>query len=56
MRAATAIFVVVAVFHAVRLFSGWGVMVHTQIIPVWVSALGLAVAGFMAYTGYKFLK
>jgi len=56
MRAATIIFAVVAIFHAVRLFSGWGVMIHTFSVPVWWSFVGLLIAGFMAWTGYRFWK
>ncbi len=45
---AVAVFSLIAIAHLLRLFLGWEVSVVGFVIPVWWSALGLAVAGGLA--------
>jgi hypothetical protein len=56
MKVTTAIFAIVAVGHAFRVFNGWDVMVGPYDVPAWVSIVGVGVAGFLAWTGYKSIK
>ena len=56
MKVSTAIFTVVAIVHAVRVYQGWGVMIGPYAIPVWASIAGVLVAGFLAWTGYKMIR
>ena len=46
------IFSLVALLHALRLLRGWHVMIGDLSVPVWVSWLGLAIAGYLAYEGF----
>ena len=43
------IFAVVALFHLVRIYMGWPVMIGDWSIPMWVSWIGLVVAGGLAF-------
>jgi len=47
------IFSLVALLHALRLLRGWHVVIGDLSVPVWVSWLGLAIAGCLAYQGFK---
>ena len=42
------IFGLVALLHLLRLFFGWEVIFNGMVIPMWVSILGLIVAGGLA--------
>ena len=53
MKAATAVFSVVALFHALRLVMGWGAAIGGFEVPLWWSVVGLVAAGFLAWSGYK---
>ena len=53
MKVATAVFSVVAVFHALRLVMGWSVVIGGFGVPLWLSVVGFLVAGFLAWSGYK---
>lgn len=50
------IFLVVAVLHLTRIFVGWEASMGGWIVPQWISWAGLAVAGFLSYTGFCGLK
>jgi hypothetical protein len=52
-RLAFLLLVVVALAHLVRLFLGWEVIVAGYIVPAWMSAIGFAVAGGLAFLIYK---
>ncbi len=56
VKVSTVIFAVVAAFHAWRFFAGWGVAIYTFEVPLWWSIFGVAVAGYLAWSGYKFWK
>ena len=45
---AVAVFALVAVVHLLRLFAGWEVVVAGIVIPVWLSWIGLILAGGLA--------
>ena len=49
---AGAIFTIVAVLHLLRLLLGWEAAIGGWHVPVWFSWLGLALAGFLAYTAF----
>jgi hypothetical protein len=52
-KIASFIFGVVAVAHLVRLFVQFQVMIGSHIIPMWVSVLGIIVAGTLSYGLWK---
>jgi hypothetical protein len=39
------LFGVVALAHLLRLISGWPVQIGAQAVPMWISVIGLVVAG-----------
>jgi uncharacterized integral membrane protein len=43
------IFAVVALFHLVRIYMDWPVMIGDWSVPMWVSWIGLVVAGGLAF-------
>jgi hypothetical protein len=47
------IFAVVALFHLVRIYMGWPVMIGDWSVPMWASWIGLAVAGGLAFFGLR---
>jgi hypothetical protein len=50
---AAAVFSLIALGHAIRLFFGWHVKVENVAVPVWISWIGLAVAAYLAYQGFR---
>jgi len=50
---AAAVFLVIALGHAIRLLFGWHVTVENVVVPVWTSWIGLAIAGYLAYQGFR---
>ena len=46
---AIAVFILVAVMHLLRLIYGWEATVNSVVIPLWVSVIGLLIAGALAY-------
>jgi len=47
------IFAVVALFHLVRILTEWTVIIGDWSIPMWVSWIGLVVAGALALLGLR---
>jgi hypothetical protein len=45
------IFALLALFHLLRIYMGWPVVIGGWTIPMWLSWLGLVVAGSLAYIG-----
>jgi hypothetical protein len=39
---------VIAILHALRLVYGWQITVAGDVVPMWVSGVGLLVAGVLA--------
>jgi hypothetical protein len=50
---AAAVFLLIALGHAIRLFFGWHVTVESVVVPVWTSWIGLPIAGYLAYQGFR---
>lgn len=46
---AIAIFILIAVMHLIRLVFGWEVTLDSKVVPMWVSVMGLLIAGALAY-------
>jgi len=47
----SAIFALIALLHALRLVYGWNVTIGEWTVPVWVSAVGFLIAGYLAFQG-----
>jgi len=47
------IFAVVALFHLLRILTEWTVIIGDWSIPMWVSWIGLVVAGGLALLGLR---
>jgi hypothetical protein len=50
---AVAVFLLIALGHVMRLLFGWHVTVESVVVPVWISWIGLAVATYLAYQGFR---
>jgi len=48
----SSLFALMALLHALRLFYGWNVTIGGWTIPVWVSAVGFLIAGYLAFQGF----
>ena len=46
------LFLRMALLHAVRLLQGWQVTIRGAVVPIWVSWIGLVIAGYLAYEGF----
>jgi len=44
---------VVALFHLVRIYMSWPVMIGDWSVPMWVSWIGLVIAGGLAFFGLR---
>ncbi len=47
------LFSLIALLHVLRLLRGWQVTIGDVEVPVWLSWIGLAIAGYLAYQGVK---
>ena len=47
-------FALVALFHLVRIYMDWPVMIADWSVPKWLSWVGLIVAGGLALFGFRF--
>jgi len=48
----SSIFALIALLHALRLIYGWNVTIGDWTVPVWVSAVGFLIAGYLALQGF----
>ena len=48
------IFLLIAVMHGLRLALRWEAVVNGWSVPMWVSALALLIAGYLAFEGLMF--
>jgi hypothetical protein len=48
---ASVIFAVVALLHLLRIYMGWPIVIGSWTAPMWVSWIGLIVAGGLSYSG-----
>jgi uncharacterized membrane protein len=53
LKTAAFIFLVIAALHLLRLVLGWEAVFEGWIVPYWLSAVALAVAGYLAYEGFR---
>ena len=54
--ATAALFTAIAVVHALRLYYHWPISIDGWSMDVWVSWIGLAVAGFLAWQGFRLAR
>jgi hypothetical protein len=47
------LFSLIALLHALRLLRGWQVTIGDMMVPLWVSWVGLIIAGYLAYEGVR---
>jgi hypothetical protein len=50
------IFSIIAILHGLRFIFGWEAVIAGLVMPIWLSAVVVFVAGCLAYYGYKFGK
>jgi hypothetical protein len=48
----SSIFALIALLHALRLIYGWNVTIGEWTVPVWVSAVGFLIAGYLVFQGF----
>ena len=48
---ASVIFGIVALLHVLRIFLGWPAIIGGWTVPMWLSWIGLVVAGVLSYFG-----
>jgi hypothetical protein len=53
---AGAVFLIVAVAHALRLILKWQVLVAGWHVPMWISAVAVVIAAYLAYEGLRKTK
>ena len=53
---AVVIFALVGLFHLVRYFLGWEVVVNAVVIPVWISPFGFVIAGGLSLMLWREMK
>jgi hypothetical protein len=53
---APAVFLLIALGHAIRVLFGWHVTVESVVVPVWISWIGLVIAGYLAYQGFRLAR
>jgi hypothetical protein len=47
------LFSLITLLHALRLLRGWQVTIGDIVVPLWVSWIGLVIAGYLAYQGVR---
>ncbi len=50
------IFLLIAVMHALRLVFKWEAVLNGWPVPMWISAVALVIAAFLAYEGFRLGK
>jgi hypothetical protein len=50
------IFALIAVLHGARLLRGWQVILEGVVVPIWISWIGLAIAAYLAYEGFRLAR
>ena len=53
---AGAIFAAVALLHALRLLMGWPVVIGGWTVPMWLSGIGLVIAGGLSYVALGLVR
>lgn len=52
----SAVFAAVALVHLYRVMQGWTAVINGYEVEMWASWISIAVAGYLAFTGYGFRK
>ncbi len=47
------VFLIIFALHALRIFFDWGAVMGGWEVPMWVSWIAVAAAGFLAYSGFS---
>lgn len=55
-RVTATIFTIIAIGHAVRLAYGWDAVIGDVTIPLWMSGVGVLIAGYLACRGFTIKK
>jgi hypothetical protein len=50
------IFALIALLHAARLLRGWQVTIEGAVVPIWISWIGLVIAAYLAYEGFRLAR
>jgi hypothetical protein len=50
------VFSLIAVGHALRLFYGWRVTIENLVVPIWISGIGLVIAAYLTYEGFRLAR
>ncbi len=50
------LFFLIALLHAARLLRGWHVIIEGAVVPMWISWIGLAIAAYLAYQGFRLAR
>lgn len=50
------LFSLIAILHAARLLRGWQVTIEGAVVPIWISWIGLVIASYLAYQGFRLSK
>ena len=53
---AAAIFGLVALLHLLRIAMGWSIVIEAWTVPMWLSWIGLVVAGALSYFGARLAR
>jgi hypothetical protein len=53
---AGAVFLIVAIAHALRLVFKWEAIIAGWQVPMWVSAVALVLAAYLAFEGFRTRK
>lgn len=54
--ASSTVFAIVGAVHLIRVVQGWEAALGGYEVPMWASWAAIAVAGYLAFTGYGFRK
>ncbi len=49
----SAIFLIIAVLHILRVILGWPAVIGGWEVPIWLSWVALILAGYLAFSGLK---
>ena len=50
------IFGIIGLFHLLRLFFGWQIVLIGWLVPLWISSFGVIIAWYLAYNAFILSK
>ncbi len=50
------VFAAVTVLHALRLLYNWEAVIGGWVVPMWLSGVGVVVAAYLSYHGFRLSK